>query len=169
MKADNNEFRRAFWNVMVNETTATNPVFGRGFGYDFRPHFEVAYGRGEWEGLRSPHNYFVTVYGRMGLVGLGLISIIAALIVRNALSAARAARAGRITMEDFSYWCGVVMLLIAGTFGVVLEGPMGAIPFWTFLGLALSAPSVSRLPQRDMPSDERTPELHRERAPARAA
>ena len=136
MKGDNNEFRRTFWKVMATETTTSNPVFGKGFGYNFLPQFEAYYARGAWDGLRSPHNYYVTVYGRMGAVGLLVFLAITVVIVKNAVRAALLVRAGRLSPADFSYWCAAVVLLVSATFGVVLEGPMGAIPFWTFLGLA---------------------------------
>jgi hypothetical protein len=140
MKADNNAFRRTFWRVMLDDTTAKNPFFGMGFGYDFLPRFEAFYARGSWEGLRSPHNYFITVYGRLGVVGLLIFVPLTLLLVHRAYRAARLVRQKRLGGTDFAYWCGALALLISGTFGVVLEGPMGAIPFWTLLGLALSSP-----------------------------
>jgi hypothetical protein len=151
MKGDNNEFRRAFWEAFISKTNSTNPIFGRGFGYDFLPAFAREYGRGNWEGTRSPHNYFITVYGRMGLVGLLLFSAIAFLSVRQTIRAAILVRSRRMDAVDFSYWCGALVLLISGAFGVVLEGPMGAIPFWTFLGLALSSPIRDAAPLEEKP------------------
>ena len=164
MKGDNNEFRRMFWKTMIEQTTRTSPFFGMGFGYDFLPQFQAQYARGGWEGLRSPHNYFVTVYGRMGAVGLLIFCGITFLIVRHALVAAVMVRKGRLAATDFSYWCGALVLLISGTFGVVLEGPMGAIPFWTFLGLAFSSTILP--PPEAAPHLER-PQFHKRRFPAR--
>lgn len=139
LKANTNEFRTTFWRVVISRTTADNPVFGEGFGYDFLPAFERYYARGGWEGLRSPHNYYVTVYGRMGLAGLILFGGVTLAILGKAYAAAMQVRRGRLDAGDFSYWCCAIAILCAGTFGVVLEGPMGAIPFWTFLGLAMSS------------------------------
>jgi O-antigen ligase len=161
-KAANNAFRSTFWKVMVNETTKDNPFFGKGFGYDFLPNFERYYARGGWHGLRSPHNYYVTVYGRMGLVGFAIFAAITLLIFRGAWHASRNVRLGRVEGSDFSYWCCTIALLVAGTFGVVLEGPMGAIPFWTFLGFAVSS-VAARQQQRDilpqLPHRTRQPQL----------
>jgi O-antigen ligase len=164
MKGGNNEFRRAFWKTMIEQTTRTNPIFGLGFGYDFLPQFESYYARGSWEGLRSPHNYFVTVYGRMGVVGLLIFGAIVVLMVRHAFVAAVMVRTRRMAATDFSYWCGALVLLISGTFGVVLEGPMGAIPFWVFLGLAFSSPILP--PRETAPAVER-PQFHKRQFPAR--
>ena len=155
MKGDNNEFRRTFWKIMIEQTTRTNPLFGMGFGYNFLPQFEAYYARGSWEGLRSPHNYFVTIYGRMGAIGLLMFVAITFLIVRHSVRAALLVRNGRMAKQDFAYWCAAMVLLISGTFGVVLEGPMGAIPFWCFLGLALSSPIEGPRQAVETPAAER--------------
>ena len=163
MKGDNNEFRRTFWKVMATETTKSNPLFGKGFGYNFLPQFEAYYARGSWEGLRSPHNYYVTVYGRMGAVGLLIFLGITFVIMKNAVRAALLVRAGRLAPADFSYWCAAVVLLVSATFGVVLEGPMGAIPFWTFLGLAarqtLKPPPAAAADSAALTEERREPPL----------
>jgi hypothetical protein len=41
------------------------------------------------------------------------------------------------------------VILVSACFGVVLEGPMGAVVFWTLLGLANAA-----LPVEDSPASE---------------
>ena len=138
MKADNNNFRREFWESTITETTEDNALIGKGFGYDFLPRFELFYGKGSWEGLRSPHNYFVTVYGRMGLVGLVIFLGITLQIVRLSFREASKVRRGEANLEILAYWCGACALLIAAAVGVVIEGPMGGIIFWTLLGLALA-------------------------------
>jgi O-antigen ligase len=155
-KANNNQFRTTFWKVMMDDTTKANPVFGRGFGYNFLPKFEAYYNRGGWEGLRSPHNYYITVYGRMGVVGSVIFLLITFLMVREAIRAAALVRRKQLSPADFSYWCAAVVLLVSATFGVVLEGPMGGIPFWTFLGLALSGMVLQRRAAREAePEPER--------------
>ncbi len=137
-KADDNEFRRTFWKTMISQTTRTSPIFGKGFGYDFLPEFERIYGRGTWERLRSPHNYFITVYGRLGMVGLvGFVAIVW-FMIRGALRASILVSRRKLDNETLGYWCAAWVLLISGTFGVVLEGPMGGVLFWSFLGLAAS-------------------------------
>jgi O-antigen ligase len=174
MKADNNEFRRAFWKIMVDETTTKNPLLGMGFGYNFLPRFEAYYNRGGWEGLRSPHNIFITMYGRLGAVGVLLFGLLAGLIFRDAIRAAIQVRQGRLARLDLAYWCGTVVFLVSGTFGVVLEGPMGGIPFWTFLGLAASSaalPPTAKTPvSAPRPAyAERRVRVRRENVPVLAA
>ena len=135
-KAMNNEFRRRLWETFVDDTNKESPIFGRGFGFDFVSHFEATFQRGGWEGLRSAHNFFVTIYGRMGVVGLLIFLVITGQIVVGGLRAALLVRAGLYPLEDLGYWCGVWTILISSIVGVVLEGPIGAIVFWAILGAA---------------------------------
>jgi hypothetical protein len=47
---------------------------------------------------------------------------------------------------EWGLWCAILTILIAANFNVVLEGPMGAVPFWIMLGLANGVRSqVSRI------------------------
>ena len=48
----------------------------------------------------------------------------------------------------FLLWLGGWGIFTSACFGVVLEGPMGAVVFWTILGLA-SATSAAEREQRD--------------------
>lgn len=140
-KQGDNQFRRVLWESIFKQTAQDEAwVAGKGFGYDFIPAFEQEYNRGSWENLRSAHNYYITVFGRLGIIGLGLFLAISYEIMRHGLRAALAMRRGeRRDPQALAYWCAVWAILIAGTFGVVLEGPMGAIPFWSMLGLALAS------------------------------
>lgn len=136
-KAMNNEFRRQLWGSFVEDTNSSSPLFGRGFGYDFVSRFEATFQRGGWEGLRSAHNFFVTIYGRMGILGLFTLLAITAQVIAGGLRAALLVREGRYPLADLGFWCGSWAILISSAVGVVLEGPVGAIVFWTFLGVAV--------------------------------
>ena len=135
-KAMNNEFRRRLWESFVEDTDKESPMFGRGFGVDFLAHFEATFQRGGWEGLRSAHNFYVTLYGRMGAAGLLIFLAITGQIFAGGVRAALLVRAGLYPLADLGYWCGVWTILISSVVGVVLEGPVGAVVFWTFLGVA---------------------------------
>lgn len=143
-KVNDNEFRKVFWHTIITDTTQDNPLFGKGFGYDFLPHFEATYGRGTWEGLRSPHNFYITVYGRMGLVGILSFLFVTGMIIRDGIRAAYKVRKNLLDEQVLVFWVGAWAILSAAAVGVVLEGPMGAIVFWSFLGLAASGSYKSR-------------------------
>jgi hypothetical protein len=136
IKSGNNEFRRTLWQSFVEETNSVSPWFGRGFGYDFLAHYEDSYGRGKFEGLRSAHNYFVTLYGRMGIIGSLVFATITLQVLMGGVRAGLAVGAGWLPLAELSYWCAAWAILVASALGVVLEGPVGAIVFWSFLGVA---------------------------------
>lgn len=135
---DNNRFRIAWWRSVYDETRAQAPFFGLGFGADLTGPFVRNYhfDLGEDFTTRSPHSILFTVFGRMGLLGLlAFLGIVAAM-------AARTWRlVGRVRADDdarvaLGWWSVAWVLFSSACFGVVLEGPMGAVIFWTALGLA---------------------------------
>lgn len=133
-KGDNNRFRLVWWKNVVEDTWSRNPVFGLGFGADLAQGFLQEYypDADEEFNTRSPHNIFITVFGRMGLVGLAVWGWFSVVL------AARTWGALRAQTEDGVYWCAACLLFGSACFGVVLEGPMGAVVFWVLLGLAQS-------------------------------
>jgi hypothetical protein len=64
---------------------------------------------------------------------------------------------------DWGLWCGLWIILVSATFGVVLEGPMGAVPFWIMLGLVAAqsraepAPAPSETTRSQEPVEALTP------------
>jgi hypothetical protein len=131
-KGDNNLFRMTWWSAVFAETVDTNPYVGLGFGHDLADRFVREYypESGEEFAARSPHNVVVTVFARMGLAGLaGLLGVL--IIV-----AARTWQAVRRGPEAAAPWCAAWVIFVSACFGVVLEGPMGAVVFWTVLGVA---------------------------------
>jgi hypothetical protein len=156
MSVGNNEFRTVWWTTVFNETMQKGPFFGLGFGYDLTARFMQTYyltGGEDTASTRSPHSILFTVLGRMGLFGLALFLIVIFLIGRKALFAARCVAKGKQPQETLIPWCAVITLLIASMFGVVLEGPMGGILFWTFLGLASSQMDIKPEEVRQKPAE----------------
>ena len=136
--AGNNEFRAAWWKSVIDETNDKSPVVGLGFGYDLAKKFLISYrsvNAYEFD-TRSPHSILLTVYGRMGAIGILFFAVLAFYILQSALRCAAAIRAGKAPAVDIALWCGVVAILVTSCFGVMLEGPMAAIVFWSLLGMA---------------------------------
>jgi O-antigen ligase len=146
-KGDNNAFRSTWWRIIIGETVGNGPWFGMGWGNDLaEPFIRVYYPEGgEDFGVRSPHNILVTLFARTGVVGLlAFLGIVAA-------SARKLWRAIRANHENSGLWCAACTIFTSACFGVVLEGPMGAVVFWTLLGIANSgpAPSAAAMPSSD--------------------
>lgn len=131
--------RRLVWTRVI-EWTNENPsrqVFGSGFGNDFLSESgTLSYLEGTtYENVRSPHNYFVGIYARMGLTGL----LLAAGVVISLL--ATVFRRLRVAAEDDVIAIAsliVLAILPVASLGVVLEAPFGAVPFWWAAGVVLA-------------------------------
>src|SRR6202022_2413525 len=85
---------------------------------------------------RSPHSILLTIYGRMGIVGIIMLFIVVFCILRSASRCAGAIRNRKTSPRDIAWWGGSVAILVTSCFGVMLEGPMAAIVFWSLLGMA---------------------------------
>src|SRR5688500_1885605 len=69
----------------------------------------------------------------MGIVGfLSFLALIIAITLRTW----RALQNRRTAFDAGAWWCAGWVILVCACFGVVLEGPMGAVVFWTILGVA---------------------------------
>jgi hypothetical protein len=131
-KGDNNLFRMVWWRTVIDDTLHGGPVFGLGFGADLAERFVQEYYSDSPEefSTRSPHNIVLTVFARTGAVGLvPFLAIVGVVLVRTVKSARR-------DLASTGPWLVGCALFVSACFGVVLEGPMGAVVFWTALGLA---------------------------------
>jgi hypothetical protein len=116
----------------------TSPFLGLGFGYDLAARFLRTYERdlGEEFEARSPHSYLITIMGRTGIIGVVFFLGILTCIVKYTVREFQWIRKGIFTPMTLQWWCFIWITLATAMFGVVLEGPMAAVPFWTLLGVA---------------------------------
>ncbi len=141
---DNNRFRWVWWRAVADETFEENPVFGLGFGHDLASRFLADFGliAADDFSARSPHSMLVSVLGRMGLLGLLLwLTVTAGMAVLTR----RIFRQG--AWDNLGLISVAWVLWISGCFGIVLEGPMGAVVFWTVLGLANAGSVAEEVPE----------------------
>lgn len=151
-KGDNNRFRMVWWSSVVQETWSQNPAFGLGFGYDLARVFIQEYSPEASEDFtaRSPHSIFMTAFGRMGLAGLLVWLAFCAELLRRTWHALQCDQPAWVA----GAWCSVWVILVSASFGVVLEGPMGAVPFWVLLGIASAATLPEPAPATEAAPDE---------------
>lgn len=86
--------------------------------------------------VRSPHSIVMTVFGRMGLCGFIIFALIMGKMFVDTRRIIRMSREEGLVSDALRYWCMAWVILATSCFVVVLEGPMGAIIFWTLLGCA---------------------------------
>lgn len=114
-------------------------VAGVGFGPNFLRDSgaEVLLAGTDYQDVRSPHNMFLGVLLRLGLIGLtvfaGAILLGGVLVVRR-----------RRTLAQNELYvmaaASVAAVSMVSSLGVVLEAPFGAIPFWWSLGILACVP-----------------------------
>jgi len=131
----NNRFRVVWWTDVIDETLTTNPVFGLGFGSDLAARFLADYDLlgDETFSARSPHSMIVTTFGRMGFIGLAIWLAASSAMARIVWRLLR-----RGDPDSLGLASATCVIWISSCVGVVLESPMGAVIFWTVLGLANS-------------------------------
>jgi hypothetical protein len=138
---DTAAWRVYWWNALYAQTTSTttSTLFGLGFGPNLIDY--VGYNQANPNTpLRSPHNVLMTVFSRTGIVGLVLWLSFLAIWLRSVWVGLRAGRRrGDQVRVDWLLWMVTyaVVIFVAALFGVVLEGPYGAIPFYLIVGMAL--------------------------------
>jgi O-antigen ligase len=121
---------------MIVEMMEEHPVLGFSFGKPQRSiSIEAAnWAPGEWQrdGWITPHNVFLHMIYRAGIIGLVLIlGIIGTLFYLTRVFLRFRSLCGILLVSVLLYW------LVVANFLVVLELPYQAIPFWSFWGLAM--------------------------------
>jgi hypothetical protein len=122
-------------------------IFGVGFGPNFLADSgadQLLTGTNDND-VRSPHNYWIGTYSRLGMPGIGLFAILTVLMAFAVI------RLFRTSMSDSLLYIAIVVptaLLPTATLGVVLESPFGAVPYFWCAGLLLAYPAAGRFSPR---------------------
>ena len=132
-------WRTGWWANLYDGVMDRNPIAGLGFGENLSDYNTLLNDEniGEFP-VRSPHNYNVTVFSRMGILGLLIWTGIASLgIVVPMWNLARPFKlSDRVEAMDRTFWiAAIIAIWVNSSFGVLMEGPVDGIPFWLILGL----------------------------------
>jgi hypothetical protein len=127
--------RRLAWQAIevYVEKTGTRDWTGVGFGPDFLHDSggdQLLLG-GTHEDVRQPHDYLINTWARLGLIGMMIIVAILLFTARIAIKLGRSPQLGGLDVAAIAVAAG---LPVAGFYGVVLESPFGALPFWWSVG-----------------------------------
>ncbi len=133
----NTLFRLFVWRDMLRELKDQQAWGGFSFGHPQRSiSLEIlGWGDSEWlrDGWIAPHNSFLHILYRAGLVGVILIAVLVALLGRMMINVIQArSLAGCLFIAIVLYWWGMANSL------VVWELPYYAIPSWSLFGAALA-------------------------------
>ncbi len=126
--------RELAWRAVDRYVLADPPrtAIGVGFGPDFLADSGATYLlEGDlYKDVRSPHNYLVGAFARLGLAGM----LLAALMLAGAALAGVRALAGPVGVPTALAALLVLALPVTALLGVVLESPFGAIPYFWAVG-----------------------------------
>ena len=123
--AENKVWRLIWWAKLVNESFILQHFFvGKGLGMSLAGNDII----NTDDNLRSPHNFNLTILARFGYIVfitwiIWLVSLFKPLFTR------------KLTGKTLAITSILLAFVINGSFDVFFEGPMGAFPFWTFVGL----------------------------------
>ena len=127
---DNKIWRLLWWGQII-DYTFNGPYFiaGKGLGISLADDDQIL--TTDLEGdLRSPHNFSLSVLARYG------VFIFFTWLYWNILQIRRI-KTYNISKLQLVIICIQIAFLFNANFDVFLEGPMGAFPFWVFVGIDL--------------------------------
>jgi hypothetical protein len=142
------DWRKEYWTWVLEQNSASLPsmLFGVGFGPDLTPQTAaLKFTRSRERPNRNPHSIAVSVFGRMGLIGLALwLAWHVAFFFLQWRWLSRAKRAADGWQVDLAVFLTtyVILMLTAALFGVLLESPFMAAPYFFIIGLSLRLASV---------------------------
>jgi hypothetical protein len=122
---ENKVWRLIWWAKLINESFTLQHFFvGKGLGMSLAGNDIL----NTDDNLRSPHNFHLTILARFGYFVfiawiIWLVSLFKPLFTR------------KLAGKTLAITSILIAFIINGSFDVFFEGPMGAFPFWTFVGL----------------------------------
>jgi hypothetical protein len=122
---ENKVWRLIWWAKLINESFTLQHFFvGKGLGMSLAGNDIL----NTDDSLRSPHNFHLTILARFGYFVfiawiIWLVSLFKPLFTR------------KLAGKTLAITSILLAFIINGSFDVFFEGPMGAFPFWTFVGL----------------------------------
>ena len=157
-ESSNARWRLAYWTYLLAQVPE-HPVFGAGFGKptDFHWHGETYDARNDPSSIFNvtpPHNSFVNLLYRTGLLGALAFVWLVAVAVWRVLSTLRARPQTEERVRLVALSCMFVFMGVAASLSGALEGPFMGIFFWIVLGLLLVLPRLTEAP--DGATDRRT-------------
>jgi hypothetical protein len=130
--------RQTAWRLVIDYNADNHgQLTGLGFGPDYLFDSGARVPLGGSIHLRSPHNYLLSVYARLGLLGLALFCLLIVAAVRAAVASRTAAASEEVVAFAACYFAAV---LVTALVGVELESPFCAVPFYWCVGILLSRP-----------------------------
>ena len=139
---ENVDWRFTWWKMVIEDVMRENPWYGLGLGSDISTKFHATYfqtGLDNTDVLiaRYPHNILITIFGRLGIIGLMIFIPLCILIVRELWLGMMRLRAsvGENDPGLAFVWAFVMAGFINAFFQSTFEAPYAAVAFWSMLAV----------------------------------
>lgn len=125
---DNVVWRLVWWAKIIDYSfSSPNFFIGKGLGMSLATEDDIITLD---DSLRSPHNFHLNIMARFGVLLFIIWTYFLVQILKPLFKK-------QLTGKRLLIGCVLFAFLLNASFDVFLEGPMGAFPFWTWLGLYL--------------------------------
>jgi hypothetical protein len=127
--SENNVVWRLVWWAKIIDYSLSFPNFfiGKGLGMNLATDDDIITLD---DSLRSPHNFHLNIMSRFGVLIFMIWTYFLIQLLRPLFKK-------QLQGKRLLIGCILLAFLLNASFDVFLEGPMGAFPFWTWLGLYL--------------------------------
>ena len=123
---DNVVWRLVWWAKIIDYSfSSPNFFIGKGLGMNLATDDDIITLD---DTLRSPHNFHLNIMARFGVLLFLIWTYFLIQIIKPILKK-------QLVGKGLLIGCILLSFLINASFDVFLEGPMGAFPFWTWVGL----------------------------------
>jgi hypothetical protein len=127
VNSENNVTWRLIWwaKIIDYSFSPTGAFIGKGLGMSLADSDGILSVDDE---LRSPHNFHLNIMARFGFILFFIWMYWIYLIIKPIFKK-------QLGTLSLAISCIIMAFLLNASFDVFLEGPMGAMPFWTWVGL----------------------------------
>jgi hypothetical protein len=127
--SENNVVWRLVWWAKIIDYSLTSPNFfiGKGLGMNLATDDDIITLD---DSLRSPHNFHLNIMSRFGVLIFMIWTYFLIQLLKPLFKK-------QLQGKRLLIGCILLAFLLNASFDVFLEGPMGAFPFWTWMGLYL--------------------------------
>jgi O-antigen ligase len=124
------------WSFLIENQFSTVALFL--FGYGFGTNYMLSSGASflllgssslDLEFTRNPHSFLLSVFCRLGILGLIFFIFFFVTILKSCVRVLKSGKDPEFSILSITM---VTSLFLASQFGVILETPFGAIPFYFF-------------------------------------
>lgn len=146
--SNNTTWRLYVWKDIIRESME-KPLMGWGFGRKFVPPTikQLNWG-GSWRpedgGFQDPHNSYLSVLHRTGLIGLMVFVALIGTFIARSLKTWFRIDDERARTYILGFLLSIICILGTSTFMVVLEGPYLGMFLWVAMGMIVAVERLNR-------------------------